>query len=195
VTAPTSIVLSRGNTSGSTTPSSDPIERPLSRATRSTIALDRGDVLRIRDGRGTRLVAESGVLWVSEARRIDDAVLVPGMTHRIENDGTAVVVTHRPGRLILEVPTDVPPPWRVELAMRSGEPGRRIRLDEPRHHARGTPAAAIARAIRKLVAAGRGLIGLRVFSQSTGARTPPSSVSNGGFHGEERSTRNAGIDG
>ena len=195
MTAPTSIVLSRGNASGSTTPPSDPDERALSRATRTTIALDRGDILRIRDGRGTRLVAESGVLWVSEARRIDDAVLVPGMTHRIENHGTAVVVTHRPGRLILDVPTDVPSPWRVELAMRSGEPGRRIRLDEPRQHSRGIAGAAIARAIRKLVAAGRGLTWLRVFARSTGARAPRSSLSNDGIRGEERGTRHTGVDG
>jgi len=93
------------------------------------------------------------------------------------------------------VPTDVPSPWRVELAMRSGEPGRRIRLDEPRQHSRGIAGAAIARAIRKLVAAGRGLTWLRVFARSTGARAPRSSLSNDGIRGEERGTRHTGVDG
>ena len=39
------------------------------------VAMNRGDVLRIRDGAGLTLRPESGVLWVTEEKHGDDRVI------------------------------------------------------------------------------------------------------------------------
>ena len=41
------------------------------------VALDRGNVLRIKNGRGTRVHATDGVLWITEENSPDDHVLLP----------------------------------------------------------------------------------------------------------------------
>ena len=53
------------------------------------IALDRGDVLRIRDGGGITLRPQSGVLWVTEEARGDDRIIAPGDACRLEGMGLA----------------------------------------------------------------------------------------------------------
>ena len=78
-------------------------ELPASRVMRRYIQLDRGDMLRILDGRGTQLTSASGVLWITEEGSADDNVLLPGTSHRIENAGMALVSAHRNARVVLGV--------------------------------------------------------------------------------------------
>ena len=95
------------------------------------IALDRGNVLRIRNGAGTRIRAASGGLWITEENSPDDHVLLPGDTLMLAQAGLAIVLAHRPARVILEVPPGSGAPSAVEMALADGEPGRRIALAKP----------------------------------------------------------------
>ena len=90
------------------------------------IHLDQGDWLRIRDGRGTRLTPASGVLWITAAGSAVDTVLLPGEAHRLENPGIALVLAHRPARVVLEVPPRESPPRLVDLVFHDGTTRRRI---------------------------------------------------------------------
>jgi hypothetical protein len=92
------------------------------------VHLDRGNVLRIVDGRGLRLTPASGIVWLTEQDSANDHVLAPGDTHALEQDGLALVLAHRPGRVMLEVPAGTPAPYRVEIAMSESGAGRRIVL-------------------------------------------------------------------
>ena len=116
------------------------------------IDLDRGNVLRIRDGRGLQLTAASGVLWIAEERSVNDTVLQPGDTHRIGNGGVAMVLAHRGARVVMEVPAGTPLPRRVELAPTEGSPGRVVARGGRAQPAR-RPLATIAAALRKAFAA------------------------------------------
>ncbi|HEX6138724.1 MAG TPA: DUF2917 domain-containing protein [Casimicrobiaceae bacterium] len=93
------------------------------------VTLERGNVLRILDGRGTQLTPASGVLWITEERSANDTVLLPGDTHRLGNPGTTVVLAYRPGRIVLEVPAGTQVPRRVDIACAEGEPGYAIAFD------------------------------------------------------------------
>jgi len=95
------------------------------------VVLDRGNVLRVRNGPGTRIRAASGVLWITEENGAEDHVLLPGDALALARTGMAIVLAHRPARVILEVPPGVVPPGAVEMALADGEPGRRIALDMP----------------------------------------------------------------
>jgi Protein of unknown function (DUF2917) len=100
-----------------------PIVRP--------VALDRGNVLRIKNGRGTRVRAASGVLWITEENSPEDHSLLQGDAIDLTQKGTAIVFAHRPARVILELPRGVVPPGAVEMALADGEPGRSIALATP----------------------------------------------------------------
>ena len=100
--------------------SASPIVKP--------IALDRGNVLRIHDGAGARIRAASGVLWITEENSPDDHVLLPDDAVVLAQTGLAIVLAHRPARVVLELPHGVAPPRAVEMALADGEPGRRIAL-------------------------------------------------------------------
>jgi hypothetical protein len=131
-------------------------QNPALPVMRAQLALDRGDLLCISDGRGMRLTPASGVLWITEEQDINDTILKPGDAHRIKNSGLALVLAHRPGRVVLEVPAGVSPPRSVDLAAAEGEPGRRIALAWSKPFSRPVWAA-VAAAVRKAVAAGREL--------------------------------------
>ena len=94
--------------------------------THKPIYLDRGDLLRIHDGRGTHLIPASGVLWVTEEESANEGVLLPGDSHRIGSTGMALALAHRSGCVVLEVPAGTYPPRRVELVFAGGAPGHRI---------------------------------------------------------------------
>ncbi len=95
------------------------------------VALNRGNVLRIKNGRGTRVHAASGVLWITEENSHEDHVLLPGDAIDLAKTGTAIVFAHRTARVVVEVPAGVTPPHAVEMALADGESGRRIALAEP----------------------------------------------------------------
>ena len=95
------------------------------------IALDRGNLLRILNGRGTRIRVASGVLWVTEENNPEDHVLLPGAAIDLAKKGTAIALAHRTARIVIEVPDGVAPPRRVEMALADGERGQRIALAVP----------------------------------------------------------------
>jgi len=113
------------------TRSSVPAAHHASLAIRKRIALDRANVVRIRNGRGTRVRAVSGVLWVTEEYSLADHILLPGDAIELAQRGTAILLAHRPARIVLEVPAGVRPPDDVEAALADGEPGTRIALGRP----------------------------------------------------------------
>ena len=134
------------------------ISNPVSPVTRAPIALDRGNVLRILDGRGTELTPASGVLWITEEGCANDTVLLPGDTHRIARTGLALALAHRPARVVLDVPPGASSPRCVELALADGGPGRRIALDNGRPSTLRALTTTIGSAMRKAVAAVRSVV-------------------------------------
>ena len=138
-----------------------PSERSVSGALHGTVHLDCGNVLRIHGGRGLRLTPVSGVLWITEEGSLDDTVLLPGRTHRIEGTGLALVLAHRPARVDLEVPAGTWAPRRVDLAMADGEPGRRVPFGAGDPFSLHAIAAAIRTAIRRAIATASGGVASR----------------------------------
>jgi hypothetical protein len=121
------------------TEATSPIFRP--------VALDRGNLLRIRNGRGTRVRVASGVLWVTEENSPEDHKLLPGDAIDLAQTGTATVFAHRTARVVVEVPAGVTAPRAVEMALADGEPGMRIALAEPTPRSLSTIATGIATVI------------------------------------------------
>ena len=93
------------------------------------IALDRDNLLRILNGRGTRIHVASGVLWVTEENNPDDHVLLPGDTIDLTKKGTAIVLAHRPARVVIEVPyrRGTPAPGRDGAGGRGARSAHRAR--------------------------------------------------------------------
>ena len=120
--------------------------------THKPIYLDRGDLLRIHDGRGTHLIPASGVLWVTEEESANEAVLLPGDSHRIGGAGMALALAHRSGCVVLEVPAGTYPPRRVELVFAGGAPGPRIPVGIGRPSAPGALVASMGVAIHNAIA-------------------------------------------
>jgi hypothetical protein len=120
-----------------------------SRSVVNTIALDRGNVLRIQHGAGTRVLASSGVLWITEENSPEDHVLLPGDALALSQNGLAVVLAHRPARVVLSVSPDGEPPSTVEMALADGEPGTRITLAGPASISLSATTRALATAIDK----------------------------------------------
>jgi hypothetical protein len=127
-----------------------PIVRP--------VALDRGNVLRIKNGRGTRVHTASGVLWITEENSHEDHVLLPGDAIDLAKTGTAIVFAHRTARIVVEVPAGVTPPHAVEMALADGESGRRIALAEPTPLSLSPVATGIATVIGNAVASIRRMV-------------------------------------
>jgi hypothetical protein len=116
------------------------------------VALDRGNVLRIRDGRGTRLHVVSGVLWVTEENSPADHVLLPGDAFDLCQAGTAIALAHRVSRVVLEIPAGLASPRVVEMALTDGGSGTRIALAVRMPISLAMIAVGIATIIGKLVA-------------------------------------------
>jgi hypothetical protein len=121
-----------------------PIVRP--------VALDRGNLLRIRNGRGTRIRVASGVLWVTEENSPEDHILLPGDAINLAQPGTAIVLAHEVSRVVLEVPVGVTPPRAVEMAMADGKPDMRIALADPTPMSLSTMATGVATVIGNALA-------------------------------------------
>ena len=133
-----------------TTEVASPIVRPL--------ALDRGDSLHIRNGRGTRVRAASGVLWITEENSPADHVLLPGDAIDLAQTGMAIVLAHRAARVVVEVPSGVRPPRAVEMALAGGGSRWRIALAAPTTSSSSMMGAGVARAIGRAVAAIRAMV-------------------------------------
>lgn len=115
------------------------------------VALDRGHVLRIRDGGGLTLRPESGVLWVTEEASNDDRVLAAGDAFRLESTGLALVYAHRASRVVIEAPRGFDRRPDVRIALHGADQSRPVPLWRERP----------ARLVRTLVAAWRRFVRAR----------------------------------
>jgi hypothetical protein len=97
-----------------------------------SVRLDRGDVLRIRDGRGVTLRPSSGVLWVTEERSRDDRVVTPGFSCRLEGGGLALAYAHQASSVVLEVQAGAGALPDVRVAAEGADASRAIRFRIPR---------------------------------------------------------------
>jgi hypothetical protein len=92
------------------------------------VALDRGDVLRIRHGRSVTVRPESGVLWVTEERMPGDVFVGPGEMCRLEGMGLALLYAHRASRVVIDVPANANRKLDVRLAVHGADDARPIRF-------------------------------------------------------------------
>jgi hypothetical protein len=63
----------------------------MNEAIRHAVSLDAGTMLRVLEGRGLRLLATEGQVWVTQEGCSRDAVLNAGESLCIENDGLTLV--------------------------------------------------------------------------------------------------------
>ena len=107
------------------------------------VPLDRNQVLRIYGGKGTRVAATSGTLWLSEEGSLVDHVLNPGDAVTLTAAGKALALAVRPSRAVVEIQAGVPPPRRLEVANADGLPGRRVGAGIPEANRRNTLVAVV----------------------------------------------------
>jgi hypothetical protein len=154
-----------------TVPATAPLTMPhvppdCATGTCRSIALDTGNVLRIRDGRGLRVTPATGVLWITEENSTTDIVLLAGETHRIAHRGLALVLAHRSALALLEVPVGAAPPRRVEFASNDGAPGRRVTFGTPPQ----LPVRALAEAVGRFI---RNVLSVNAASAKQRRPSPP----------------------
>lgn len=104
--------------------------RARSRMLRRPVAMDAGDLLRIVDGEGTRVVARTGILWITDEHSGQDVVLRPGESHRVRGGGVTLVEAHRAARLVIEAPHVACAPAAIEIRFANGG-GRLLPLMSP----------------------------------------------------------------
>jgi len=90
----------------------------------ATVRLNGDMVLRIRDGRGTRLRSAGGVVWVTQEGSANDTVLDMGTGMIVEFDGTTIAGAHRGTPVFVEVHAGTIPPGLVETADTKGRQRR-----------------------------------------------------------------------
>lgn len=89
-------------------------------ARRTSVRLDGETVLRIRDGRGTRLRCAGGIVWITQEGSANDTVLDIGTDMTVEFDGTTLAGAHRGTPVVVEVHAGAVPPALVETSNRVG---------------------------------------------------------------------------
>lgn len=97
-------------------------ELPESLPMTRVLYLERDNVLRIIDGAGVRVVAATGVVWLTEEHVSADIVLGAGASHVIGSLGKTVLLAHRPAWVLVQLPAGTTTS-RIELASRDGRPG------------------------------------------------------------------------
>jgi hypothetical protein len=71
---------------------------------RGPVAMPRGSLLRIVDGRGILVRVLNGVVWITQDGSSADHVLQPGEKFRLDRDGLAIVQAFRRSALTLMAP-------------------------------------------------------------------------------------------
>lgn len=89
----------------------------------ASVLLDSDTVLRIRDGRGTRLSCAGGVVWITQEGSANDTVLEAGSDLTLEFDGTTLAGSHR-GAVVVEIHAGRIPPALVETMTPAGSSWR-----------------------------------------------------------------------
>ena len=90
----------------------------------ATVRLNGDMVLRIRDGRGTRLRCAGGTVWVTQEGSANDTVLDMGTGMVVEFDGTTLAGAHRDTPVVVVVSTGAIPPSLIETADAAGRQRR-----------------------------------------------------------------------
>jgi len=96
----------------------------------ASVLLDADTVLRIRDGRGTRLSCAGGIVWITQEGSANDTMLEAGGDLTLEFDGTTLAGSHR-GAVVVEIHAGRVPPALVETATPAGNSWRLL-PSEPR---------------------------------------------------------------
>jgi hypothetical protein len=94
-------------------------------AERAFVRLEGDTVLRIRDGRGTRLRCAGGIVWITQEGSANDTVLQSGSDMTLEFDGTTLAGSSHGMSVVVEVHAGAVPPALVETATPAGN-GRRL---------------------------------------------------------------------
>jgi hypothetical protein len=71
---------------------------------RHRTALPRGGLLRVMDGAGLTVRADSGRLWITQEQDVRDIFLRPGETFDLDRNGLALVYAVDPTEVVLSAP-------------------------------------------------------------------------------------------
>ena len=99
------------------------------------VAMPRGSLARIEDGRGMLVYAWEGELWITQERDRRDYFVKPGGWFLVDREGAVIIDALRRSRLTLTAPVESHYAKRISLALpessaphvlydRAGEPGR-----------------------------------------------------------------------
>ena len=95
------------------------------------IALKNAELLCIRHGRGMRVRALSGRLWITEADSSADQMLSPGDEVELARAGKAIVSAIRPARLVIELIAGNARPSAAGVGSTSAPPDAAIESTSP----------------------------------------------------------------
>lgn len=76
----------------------------------NVLDLRRGQLLRIQDAQGTRLVCTRGELWVTQDNDLDDHFIEPGDSLLLDRPGLVIVSAFHDSGIEIEVPPPDPDP-------------------------------------------------------------------------------------
>lgn len=71
-------------------------------ASMSTIDLQRGKLLRVREGAGSTVTAHAGMVWITEQDSPCDVVLQPGESFTLGRPGLALVQAFSEASVVIE---------------------------------------------------------------------------------------------
>jgi hypothetical protein len=74
----------------------------------SSIGITSRKVARIKDGRGMRLRVESGTVWITEDRSMDDVCLNAGESYCIKHNGLTLVETIKQPFALVSIEPSIP---------------------------------------------------------------------------------------
>jgi len=104
---------------------------PAQRAWLKPMALERGEIVRVRGGRGLVLRAVMGTVWTTEEGEAGDVVLGPGDAHRILSKGVTLIEAHRDARIVLEAIVGTPAPRSIARLPRPARAATPANAREP----------------------------------------------------------------
>lgn len=76
----------------------------MNESIRHAVTLREGAILRIRDGRGVRVLATHGQIWITQEAEVRDEVLNTGESLQIERDGLTLVQALCPSTVAMLAP-------------------------------------------------------------------------------------------
>jgi Protein of unknown function (DUF2917) len=92
------------------------------RMLREAVPLDRGDLLRVRDGRGALLYVQRGIAWLTQEHDARDVLIGAGDCFRIDRDGLALVQAHHNATITVTAPFGTPRPKTFRQCLEAARP-------------------------------------------------------------------------